>query len=139
MLRAEMSIRLRSLPARPEPRFHLTSPDVGDAVLAAALIGDRTRAGILRILAGGPHCVCEMAAALGERQNNVSNHLARLRDAGLVRASRHKVDARWVYYERDEDACAAALGSLDALLAPPSRKATAARRRTPTAAPMCSR
>ena len=27
----------------------------------------------------GPHCVCEMAAALDERQNNVSNHLARLR------------------------------------------------------------
>ena len=36
--------------------------------------------------ATGPVCVCEMAAALGERENNVSNHLARLRDAGLVRA-----------------------------------------------------
>ncbi len=82
----------------------------------AAVVSDRTRAGILRILADGPHCVCEMAAALGERQNNVSNHLARLRDAGLVRASRHRVDARWVYYERDEQACRAAAGVLDGLL-----------------------
>ena len=57
-----------------------------------------------------------MAAALDERQNNVSNHLARLRGAGLVRASRHRVDARWVYYERDEQACAAALDRLAKLL-----------------------
>ena len=42
------------------------------------------------MLRDGPVCVCEMAAALGERQNNVSNHLARLREAGLVRASRHR-------------------------------------------------
>lgn len=39
-----------------------------------------------------------MAAATGERESNVSNHLARLRAADLVRASRHEADARWVYY-----------------------------------------
>ncbi len=53
---------------------------------------------------------------MGERQNNVSNHLAKLRRAGLVRASRHMVDARWVYYERDEAACAAALTAFERLL-----------------------
>jgi DNA-binding transcriptional ArsR family regulator len=57
-----------------------------------------------------------MAAALGERQNNISNHLARLRDAGLVRASRHAADARWVYYERDEAACAAAAAAIAEVL-----------------------
>ena len=66
------------------------------------------------MLRDGPHCVCEMAATFGERENNVSNHLAKLRDAGLVRASRHEVDARWVYYERDEEAVAAALTALRA-------------------------
>jgi ArsR family transcriptional regulator len=111
-----MSTIHRELPVLPEPRFDLPTPDVDAAVLAAALISDRTRAGILRILADGPHCVCEMAAALGERQNNVSNHLARLREAGLVRASRHRVDARWVYYERDDGACRAAARLLDELL-----------------------
>jgi DNA-binding transcriptional ArsR family regulator len=111
-----MTIHQRELPVLPELRFDLPTPDVDDVVAAAALIGDRTRAGILRLLADGPHCVCEMAAALGERQNNVSNHLARLREAGLVRASRHRVDARWVYYERDGAACRAAAHLLDGLL-----------------------
>jgi ArsR family transcriptional regulator, arsenate/arsenite/antimonite-responsive transcriptional repressor len=111
-----MSMTERVLPVLPEPRLDLSAPDVTAAVASAALLGDPTRAGILALLADGPHCVCEMAAALGERQNNVSNHLARLRDAGLVRASRHRADARWVFYERDEAACADAARSLEALL-----------------------
>jgi ArsR family transcriptional regulator len=104
------------LPVLPELRLEIAAPDVAGVAATAALLGDPVRAGILAVLADGPHCVCEMAAALGERQNNVSNHLARLRRAGLVRASRHLVDARWVYYERDEPACAVALTALEALL-----------------------
>jgi ArsR family transcriptional regulator len=103
--------------ARPSPRLDLARPDVTDAARVAALLGDPVRAGILAILRDGPHCVCEMAAALDERQNNVSNHLAKLREAGLVEASRHKVDARWVYYERDEAAIADAAAVLREVLA----------------------
>lgn len=104
------------LPVLPTPRPGLVAPEVSDVTEAAALLADRTRAAILALLKTGPHCVCEMAAATGERENNVSNHLARLRAAGLVRASRHGVDARWVYYERDEAACARALAPLAELL-----------------------
>jgi ArsR family transcriptional regulator len=100
----------------PEPRLDLPAPEVGDAVATAALLADRTRAGIVRMLADGPHCVCELAAALGERQNNVSMHLARLREAGLVRAVRHSGDARWMFYERDDERCAAAIAALAELL-----------------------
>ena len=100
----------------PEPRLDLRAPEVGDAVATAALLADRTRAGIVRMLADGPHCVCELAAALGERQNNVSMHLARLREAGLVRAVRHSGDARWMFYERDDGRCAAAAAALSELL-----------------------
>jgi DNA-binding transcriptional ArsR family regulator len=104
------------LPVLPTPREGLVAPDVSAATASAALLSDRTRSAILGLLRTGPHCVCEMAAATGERENNVSNHLARLRAAGLVRASRHRVDARWIYYERDEAACAAALAELAELL-----------------------
>jgi DNA-binding transcriptional ArsR family regulator len=100
------------LPLVPELRLDLDAPDTSGAVRVGVLVGDRVRAGILAILRDGPHCVCEMAAALDERQNNVSNHLAKLREAGLVRASRHGADARWVYYERDEEAIAAARQAL---------------------------
>lgn len=104
------------LPVLTEPRRDLPAPEVEAPVTAAGLLADRTRAGILAMLRDGPHCVCELASALGERENNVSNHLARLRAAGLVRASRHRVDARWVFYERDEDACTAALADLRGVL-----------------------
>lgn len=104
------------LPVIPTAR-DVTAPEVSVPAATAALLGDRTRAAILALLKRGPHCVCEMAAATGERENNVSNHLAKLRAAGLVRASRHRTDARWVYYERDEAACAAALAELRSLLA----------------------
>ncbi len=100
------------LPVLPAPRLDLPAPDVRDAVASAALLADPIRAGILRLLADGPHCVCEMAAALGARENNVSNHLARMREAGLVRASRHTVNARFQYYERDDLAVATARAAL---------------------------
>lgn len=102
--------------ARPCPRFDLPAPEVTEATTIAALLADRTRAGILALLRDGPHCVCEFAATFEERENNVSNHLAKLRDAGLVRASRHGGDARWVYYERDEEAIEAARTALLAIL-----------------------
>ncbi len=104
------------LPVLPGPRLDLPRPDVADAARVAALVGDPVRAGILAILRDGPHCVCEMAAALEVRQNNLSNHLAKLREAGLVQTSRHKVDARWVYYERDEGAITAAASTLSGVL-----------------------
>jgi len=103
------------LELRPSLREHGT-PDTRAAVAVATLVAEPVRAGILAILRDGPHCVCEMAAALDVKQNNLSNHLARLRDAGLVRASRHKNDARWKYYERDEEALAAAAEAVARIL-----------------------
>ena len=102
--------------AAPCPRLGLRAPDTSDAVVVAALIAEPVRAGILAMLRDGPHCVCEMAAALDVKQNNLSNHLARLREVGLVRASRHGVDARRMYYERDEAAVAAAARTLGLIL-----------------------
>jgi DNA-binding transcriptional ArsR family regulator len=100
------------LPVIPDLRMTLAAPDVEAPFEVANMLADRVRLGILAVLRAGPVCVCEMAAALGERQNNVSNHLARLRAAGLVRPSRHRTDSRRVYYERDEAALAAALSPL---------------------------
>jgi DNA-binding transcriptional ArsR family regulator len=87
-------------------------PDVTAAVAAATLLADPTRASILRMLADSAYCVCEMAAALGVGESNVSNHLARLRHAGLVRASHNEANLRFTYYERDEAAIATLRGAL---------------------------
>jgi ArsR family transcriptional regulator len=105
-----------ALPVVCIPRLDMAAPDVADAVAAAALLADPIRATILAMLAEGPVCVCEMAAAIGARENNVSNHLAKLRAAGLVRASRHDANARFLYYERDEAAISAARAALERVL-----------------------
>jgi ArsR family transcriptional regulator len=94
----------------------LAAPDVAAAQVVASLLADRVRASILRMLRDGPHCVCEMAAALDERENNVSNHLAKLRDAGLVHSVRHSTNGRFQYYERDEAAVEAARRALEGIL-----------------------
>lgn len=104
------------LPVLPPLRLEPIHPDVSARVAIAALLADPVRAGIMDLLRDGPRCVCELAAALEERQNNISNHLARLRHAGLVQATRPMGDARRAYYERDEAACAAALSDLATLL-----------------------
>jgi ArsR family transcriptional regulator len=46
------------------------------------------RLAILSILRDGEHCVCHMEAHLGFRQAYLSQQLANLRDAGLVRDRR---------------------------------------------------
>jgi DNA-binding transcriptional ArsR family regulator len=104
------------LPVLQDLRMSLPAPDVSDATAAASLLADPIRASIVRMLRDGPVCVCEMAAALGSRENNVSNHLSRLRDLGLVRSTRYEADTRRVYYERDEAACQRALDALGDIL-----------------------
>ena len=104
------------LPVLDDLRMDLPAPDVASASSAAGLLADPIRASIIRLLRDGPVCVCEMAAALGSRENNVSNHLARLREAGLVRPVRVGSDTRRVYYQRDDEGIAAARAALDEVL-----------------------
>jgi DNA-binding transcriptional ArsR family regulator len=99
-------------------RLDLAAPEVADVVARAALLADPTRSAVLAMLRDGPHCVCEISAALHERPNNLSMHLARLRDAGLIRRTLVEADARRVYYERDEAACSTALIEIRRLLEP---------------------
>ncbi|KUK40593.1 MAG: Regulatory protein, ArsR [Clostridia bacterium 62_21] len=47
-------------------------------------LGHPTRLKIIELLRGGERCVCELIAALGLEQSNVSQHLGILRKAGLV-------------------------------------------------------
>jgi ArsR family transcriptional regulator len=43
-------------------------------------------------------CACEIEAVLGINQSNASRHLARLRNAGIVRAEK---DGHWMHYSLD--------------------------------------
>ena len=58
-------------------------------------LGDLTRLKLIRLLAEDEFCVCELAEILPCSQSGVSQHLAKLKAAGLVRERR---DGHWTYY-----------------------------------------
>ena len=58
-------------------------------------LGDDKRLGILALLGFREMCVCELTAALGISQPNLSHHIRKLENAGLVRSERR---GKWVYY-----------------------------------------
>lgn len=59
------------------------------------LAGDRTRLTILAYLKERECCVCELAELLQTSQPNVSQHMRKLKDGGLVKETRK---GQWIYY-----------------------------------------
>ncbi|MDF3299601.1 ArsR/SmtB family transcription factor [Streptomyces tropicalis] len=84
------------------PHAHPRTPGEEQFTLAAellALLGDRTRLALLHALAGGEADVSTLTGACGAARPAVSQHLARLRLAGLV--TTRKEGRRVVYALRD--------------------------------------
>lgn len=102
--------------------------DSDDIAAVCQALGHPARVRLVRLLAGGERCVCDLVTALEEPQSTVSRQLAILRDAGLVEARR---DGRWVHYRwaRRLDATRAAL--LAALAAGPGEPTLPPRRCAP--------
>lgn len=60
------------------------------------LLGDKTRLTIISLLKGQSElCVCEIVDYLQTTQPNVSQHLRKLKSAGLVSETRK---GQWIYY-----------------------------------------
>jgi arsenate reductase/ArsR family transcriptional regulator len=66
-----------------------------DFELAMKAVGDPTRTRILKLLAAGGLCVCQVQAVLGLAPSTVSKHLTVLKLAGLVEDMR---DGKWIQY-----------------------------------------
>src|SRR5690242_10848020 len=75
-------------------------------------LADTLRLALLQALMSGPATVSELVALSGASQPNVSNHLALLRERGLVRASRQ---GRHNVYELRDATVAQLVESLSAL------------------------
>lgn len=59
-------------------------------------LSDENRLRILNILMHYELCVCELEIVLDLNQSNVSRHLAKLRQSGIISASK---DAQWIHYK----------------------------------------
>ncbi len=72
-------------------------------------LGHRHRLRIFHALMKGPLCVCEINELLDLSQPAVSQHLSRLRHAGLVDSERR---GQWTFYAVDDDAFEAVVEQL---------------------------
>jgi ArsR family transcriptional regulator, arsenate/arsenite/antimonite-responsive transcriptional repressor len=75
----------------------MTETKISNEALAALFhaLSDATRVAIVRRLAGGERCVCDLQHMLDAAQSRLSYHLKTLKEAGLVADRR---EGRWVHY-----------------------------------------
>ncbi|MHB1627610.1 MAG: ArsR/SmtB family transcription factor [Bacilli bacterium] len=78
----------------------MTDPFADRAEIFKAL-ADKTRLHILALLAKEELCVCELVAVFDMTQPSISQHLRKLRQAGLVK---ERKTAQWVFYALDGSA-----------------------------------
>lgn len=64
-------------------------------------LADPNRVRILKMLAGKTLCVCELQSVLGLAVSTVSNHLAVLKDAGLIKEEK---EGKWINYSLNYNA-----------------------------------
>ena len=72
-------------------------------------IGHPSRLQILLAIGDGEACVCHLEAAFGWRQAYLSQHLAALREAGLVTDRR---ESRFIFYRLSDPRLISVLGTL---------------------------
>ncbi|MFS0777401.1 metalloregulator ArsR/SmtB family transcription factor [Neobacillus sp. 3P2-tot-E-2] len=63
------------------------------------LLGDKTRLTIVAILQKRECCVCEFLEVFDTSQPSISQHLRKLKDAGLVKEERR---GQWIYYSLNQ-------------------------------------
>lgn len=62
---------------------------------ALKLLGDKNRLTIIALLNEKELCVCEIVELLQTSQPNISQHMRKLKDGGLVKETKR---GQWVYY-----------------------------------------
>ncbi|MCQ4086458.1 metalloregulator ArsR/SmtB family transcription factor [Saccharibacillus sp. JS10] len=68
---------------------------------AYKLLADKTRLTIIALLQEQELCVCDITDVIGMSQPNASQHLRKLKAAGLLN---EKKKGQWVYYSLNPDA-----------------------------------
>ncbi|MGE8203398.1 ArsR/SmtB family transcription factor [Heyndrickxia sp. NPDC080065] len=69
--------------------------EIENTALIFKLLGDKTRLTIIALLMERELCVCEFQEVFDMSQPSISQHLRKLKDAGLVKEARK---GQWVYY-----------------------------------------
>ncbi|MFZ5827604.1 MAG: ArsR/SmtB family transcription factor [Bacillota bacterium] len=84
-----------------------------DHILLMKTLADPTRLKIFKLILAEELCVCELQSLLGISQPAVSQHIAKLKTAGLVR---ERKSSMWTYYRGDIQRATEGLGAVIAFL-----------------------
>lgn len=82
-------------------------------ILLMKTLADPTRLKIFKLILDDELCVCELQSLLGISQPAVSQHIAKLKTAGLVR---ERKSSMWTYYKGDLERATEGLGAIIAFL-----------------------
>jgi len=94
------------------------APSIETLAEQLKLLGDKTRLTIVALLRDRELCVCDIAAVLGISQPGVSQHLKKMKAAGLLTERRQ---GQWAYYSLvlgDKPHLAPIVDALPALILP---------------------
>ena len=80
---------------RAQSKKYLSNMNFGEKAQLFKAISDEKRLSILKMLTIREMCVCELTAALGLTQPNLTHHIKKLEGVGLVA---HDKRGKWVYY-----------------------------------------
>ncbi|WP_425441467.1 ArsR/SmtB family transcription factor [Salinibacillus kushneri] len=73
--------------------------DMEKAAMIFKLLGDKTRLTMVKILDETDCCVCEFVEIFRMSQPSISQHLRKLRDAGVVKEERK---GQWIFYSLNQ-------------------------------------
>ncbi|MFC4711451.1 ArsR/SmtB family transcription factor [Planococcus dechangensis] len=77
----------------------IQSMDIEKASLLLKLLGDKTRLKMVKLLETDDFCVCEFVEIFGISQPAISQHIRKLKDAGMVTESRK---GQWIFYSLNQ-------------------------------------
>nr|WP_128894116.1 metalloregulator ArsR/SmtB family transcription factor [Longirhabdus pacifica] len=72
-----------------------TTMEMENAASILKLLGDQTRLTMVKMLESHDYCVCEFVAVFHASQPAISQHLRKLKDAGIVKETRK---GQWMIY-----------------------------------------
>jgi ArsR family transcriptional regulator, arsenate/arsenite/antimonite-responsive transcriptional repressor len=87
---------------------------VNEHILMMKTLSDPTRLTLFKLVLNEELCVCELQELLQISQPAVSQHIAKLKTAGLVK---ERKAGMWTYYQGDLKRVTAALGALVGFMA----------------------
>ena len=74
--------------------------EIGKAASILKLLGDKTRLTMVKLLNNHDCCVCEFVEIFKMSQPAISQHLRKLKDAGVVRENRR---GQWIIYSLNQE------------------------------------